>query len=203
MGPTLLPEHPPTTLDPGDRATLLRIAQESILHRLEHHAHLHRALRAGDYSAALQRERASFVTLHLDGELRGCIGGLEAREPLVIDVARHAEAAAFTDPRFPPVSHLEAPRLRYHVSVINPAVPMHVESQRDLARQLVPTVDGLILEEALVLGQPRRATFLPAVWESVPDPEAFILHLKRKAGIPDDHWSEKIKVWRYTVESVE
>ena len=140
--------------------------------------------------------RASFVTLHRQGELRGCIGHLEGVQPLVVDVAENAFAAAFRDPRFPPLAEPELAGLALHISVLTPATELEFESEQDLVAQLRPGIDGLILQEGAA-----RGTFLPSVWESLPDPHQFLAQLKRKAGLPSDHWSERIRVFRYETEA--
>lgn len=149
------------------------------------------------FPAELREPRATFVTLELDGHLRGCIGSLSAGRPLAEDVVENAFAAAFRDPRFPPVTEAERERLAIHVSLLTPAEPMNFGSEEDLLGQIVPGVDGLILEDA-----GRRGTFLPAVWESLPEPWQFLMHLKRKAGLSEHHWSDTVKVWRYRTEVV-
>ena len=149
------------------------------------------------YPEALRALRAAFVTLRRQGELRGCIGGLEAVQPLVVDVAAHAFAAAFRDPRFPPLEERELADLDLHISILNPPEPLAFGSEEELLAALRPGVDGLILEEG-----PCRGTFLPGVWESVCEPREFLRELKRKAGLAPDHWSEAIRVQRYTVEAV-
>ena len=149
------------------------------------------------YPPHLRETRATFVTLRREGKLRGCVGTLEAVRPLVVDVAHNAWAAAFRDPRFPPLEAAEREGLDVHLSILRPAEPLDFGSEEDLLGQLRPGVDGLILEEG-----GRRGTFLPAVWESLPEPRAFLRELKRKAGLPADHWSDTLRAHRYTVESV-
>lgn len=140
---------------------------------------------------------ASFVTLEIDYRLRGCIGSLEPGRPLLVDVAENAFSAAFRDPRFNALRHNEFARLQIHISILNQAEPMAVLSEADLIEQLRPGVDGLTLTDGM-----KRATFLPSVWEQLPDPADFVLHLKRKAGWrPDDYWGPEIIAERYTVES--
>lgn len=150
----------------------------------------------GAYPAALQAERASFVTLTIDHQLRGCIGVLEAIRSLVVDVAANAFAAAFEDRRFAPLAAGEYPRLTIHISVLSPPAAMSFVSEADLLRQLRPMADGLVLEE-----QGYRGTFLPSVWETLPEPREFLRHLKRKAGLPEDYWTASLRVSRYTTES--
>ncbi len=173
---------------------LLSIAAQSIEHGLNHGRPLEPD--PHDYPAALQAERATFVTLQIDGELRGCMGVLEAIRPLVIDVARNAYAAAFEDPRFPPLTRAELPRLDIHLSVLSPWEPLHFESESDLLGQIRPGIDGLILED-----RGRRGTFLPSVWEQLPNPADFFEHLRHKAGLPSGYWSETLRVSRYSTES--
>lgn len=180
-------------LSPDDRQTLLEVAAASIRQGLETGRPLH--VDVAQYSPALQAPGASFVTLTLGGQLRGCIGMLEPIRPLVEDVAENAFAAAFRDPRFPPLSPAEYERLEYHISILNRPEPMQFDSEVDLVRQLRPGVDGLILED-----DGHKGTFLPSVWESLPDPADFLRHLKMKAGLPPNYWSDSIKVQRYTVE---
>lgn len=145
----------------------------------------------------LRARRASFVTLRLEGELRGCVGRLEPVRPLVVDVAEHAFGAAFRDPRFPPVAPHELTGLDLHISVLNPPEPLEVASEEELVARLRPGLDGLVLEEG-----PHRGTFLPAVWQNVRDAAEFVRELKRKAGLAPDHWSPALRVRRYTVESI-
>lgn len=179
----------PELLAAPERARLLEVARASIAHGLEAGAPL--AVAPEGETPALQAERASFVTLEREGRLRGCIGALEARMPLVRDVAEHAFAAAFRDPRFRPLERDELPGLACHVSVLTPATPMEFHDEGDLLAQLRPGVDGLII----ACGR-RRATFLPSVWEQVPTPQLFLAHLKQKAGISGRE-TEPLAAWRY------
>ena len=143
---------------------------------------------------ALAEPAATFVTLTRHGALRGCIGTLEAHRALRDDVIANALAAAFRDPRFPPVSAAEWPTISLEVSRLTPAVPLPVADEADLLRQLRPQQDGIILR----CGQ-RRATFLPQVWDQLPTPREFISRLKEKAGLPAHFWSPDMEVARYTV----
>ncbi|MBL8369119.1 MAG: AmmeMemoRadiSam system protein A [Candidatus Accumulibacter sp.] len=135
---------------------------------------------------------ASFVTLTQDGALRGCIGSLEAQRPLAADVAENAFAAAFRDPRFPPLSERELAHTRIEVSLLAPAEPFPVSSEEDALARLRPGVDGLILSYGR-----RRATFLPQVWESLADPRQFLAQLKLKAGLAADFWHPELTLARY------
>lgn len=187
--------HSTMNIDSETQTILLETAKESISNGLKHHRPP-KEIDTSKYSALLTQPGASFVTLKLNGELRGCIGCLEAYRPLIDDVSRNAYSAAFSDPRFLPLTDDEFPNLEMHISVLNPAEEISFESESDLIRQLRPGIDGLILSEGSLKG-----TFLPSVWEQLPNPEAFLKQLKRKAGLPADYWSDSIRVSRYTTTS--
>lgn len=181
--------HSPSTSAPDPRGQrLIELARDAIL-RGPTHDETH------PREAWLAAPGATFVTLKLDGELRGCIGSLEARRSLGEDVVRNALAAAYRDPRFPPVTVAECERLQVEVSLLTPALPMAVTSEAEALRLLRPGVDGVVLE----YGQ-RSSTFLPQVWESLPDPRDFLAELKRKAGLARDFWDPRLRLSRYTVE---
>lgn len=182
-----------SSLSVQDRATLLKVALMSIHEGLRHRRAL--SINLNDYPEALRVSRATFVTLEIGGQLRGCIGALAAYQPLVQDVAVHAYAAAFEDPRFPELRKEEFPRLEVHISVLSPPEPLQFGSEQELLAQLRPGVDGLILH----FGH-HRGTFLPSVWEQLADPPVFLAHLKQKAGLPTDFWAPEIRVERYTTE---
>lgn len=186
--------HTAKPISASARKTLLEVARQSILYGLEHGSAPR--LDPTSFTSELRGDRASFVTLHRDGELRGCIGHLEAFLPLVVDVSDNAYAAAFQDPRFPPLSKREYADLEIHISVLTPPSPLHFDSEADLLNKIRPGVDGLILEDG-----PFRGTFLPSVWDSLPSPEDFLRQLKRKAGLAPDHWSEQLSISRYETES--
>jgi len=143
----------------------------------------------------LEEVGAAFVTLHLDGQLRGCIGTVEPYRALGTDVRANAVAAALDDPRFPPLTVGELPRTHLSVSVLSPLTPVPCATEAEAAAALRPGVDGVVLEIA-----GRRATFLPQVWDPLPDARGFLRALKRKAGVPEDHWDGQTRVYRYTVE---
>lgn len=146
-------------------------------------------------AAWMDKLGATFVTLRQAGYLRGCIGSLEARRPLLEDVRHNALAAAFDDPRFPPLRPEELARTNIEVSVLSPATPLDFYDERDALAQLRPGVDGIILEWG-----GHRATFLPQVWDELPDPQTFLAHLKRKAGLDETFWSDDLRLSRYTVQ---
>lgn len=150
--------------------------------------------RGGEH-AWLRHPGASFVTLRIEGELRGCIGSVEARRPLGDDVAHNARAAAYRDPRFPPVSPGELARLQVEVSVLSPREPIEAASEAEAVQRLRPGLDGVYLEF-----ETRAATFLPQVWEGIPEPLAFLGELRRKAGLPPRFWHPDVRLSRYTVE---
>jgi AmmeMemoRadiSam system protein A len=152
---------------------------------------------ADNYPQPLQALRSTFVTLRIDGELRGCMGSLEATEPLVLDVARNAYSAAFRDSRFEKLKHSEFSRLDIHVSILSTAEPLSICSEDDLLQQMRPGIDGLTLYEG-----ERKGTLLPAVWTNVPDPRVFLKHLKQKAGLSPHYWSQTVRVERYTAVSI-
>ena len=167
---------------------LLTIARSAIAARLDLHG--------GDEprDAALAQPAATFVTLRCGGDLRGCIGSLEPVRPLGVDVRENALAAAFRDPRFPPLVAQEFDATSIEVSLLSAAERLDVRSAEELAHRLRPGGDGLILEH-----DGRRVTYLPQVWDAIPDPRAFVAALKRKAGWPEGFWSPRMNVFRYGV----
>ena len=161
-------------------------------------AEISRALgvpRAADESASwLTEHGACFVTLTQDGELRGCIGTLQAHRPLLADVKNNAVSAAMHDPRFMPLSVEELDITTVEISLLSPASAMEVRDEADALAQLRPGTDGIVFEYGSY-----RSTFLPQVWESLAQPRQFLAMLKRKAGLHDDFWAEDVKLSRYTV----
>lgn len=183
------------SLSEADRNTLKQVARQAIDYGL-HHSHQSPVIDIAEYPESLRPERATFVTLNLNNNLRGCIGSLQAHRPLVLDVAHNACAAAFFDPRFAPLDQTEFEQLDIHLSILSPAEPVQFNSEADLLQQLRPGIDGLILED-----KGMRGTFLPSVWESLATAEEFLAHLKQKAGLPARYWSNTLTVSRYTTES--
>lgn len=172
--------------------TLLRIARGAIAARLGT-GELARDEDPRD--PRLDRHGATFVTLTRQRALRGCIGTLDAHRPLREDVLYNACAAAFGDPRFPPVTAHEFPALRVEVSLLSEPEPLAFRSEAEALAQLRPGVDGVIL----MFGR-NRATFLPQVWESLPEVEDFMGQLKRKAGLPADFWHPDFTLARYQAQ---
>ncbi len=187
-------KHPTPLAPPDDAGTvLLPLARAAIEERLE--AREPRAAVA-DHPDWLDTPGASFVTLTEGGELRGCIGSLEARRPLGDDVRANAANAALRDPRFTPLTAAELPRVRIEVSVLSPAEPMAARTEAEAIAELRPGIDGVVLDAG-----PRRATFLPQVWQEVPAPARFLALLRRKAGLPTDLWRDSWRLSRYTVRA--
>ncbi len=183
------------SLTKENQQRLLNLAKNSILQGLKIGQPL--KINLADFPRELTEYRATFVTLQIDNQLRGCIGMLEAVRPLVEDIIENAFSAAFKDPRFPRLSKEEFDKLELHLSILTPAEQIIFESEQELIAQLRPNIDGLIIEEGH-----RRGTFLPTVWEQLPDPKVFIRHLKQKAGLDADYWSASIKVYRYKTEMI-
>lgn len=195
------PNGPGVTGQPGlnkdlcreDRETLLQVAEASIRTGLDTGRPLDP--QPEQFAPGLLEPGATFVTLKLEGSLRGCVGSFEAHRPLLEDVARNAYAAAFRDHRFSPLTWDEMKGLEVHISLLTPLIPLSVTDRQELIRNLRPGVDGLLLEDP-----PHRATFLPQVWEALPDPERFLSELFLKAGLSENHWSDTLTFSRYGVE---
>ena len=185
-----MPPSPCIELDRDERERLLEIARRSIRHGLDNGAAASIDLR--EFGARLMRDAAVFVTLLRAGQLRGCVGSLEARAPLAQAVAISAFNAAFRDQRFPVLQADEFDALAIEISVLSPMEPIAAASRDELLAMLEPGIDGLLLED-----RGRRATFLPKVWEKMASPHEFVEHLLLKAGLPRDHWSNSLRVSRY------
>jgi len=156
---------------------------------------LGRPARGPEDDARLQAPGACFVTLTQRGELRGCIGSLEARRSLQEDVKANAVAAALHDMRFAPLRLAELADTDIEVSVLSPMQPIHFDGEADALAQLRPGVDGVVFTHGA-----HRSTFLPQVWDQLPTAGEFMAHLKRKAGLPADFWSDGVRLQRYTVQ---
>jgi AmmeMemoRadiSam system protein A len=183
-----VPAQDPATDEDEKGDTLLKLARAEIGQQLGH------ALPVPPPSDWLRQPGASFVTLTKMGDLRGCIGSLEAHRPLGEDVRANALAAAFRDPRFMPLGREEFNDIRVEVSLLSPTESLTVGSEDEALSVLRPGIDGLIFEYAH-----HRSTFLPQVWEQLPKPLEFLAHLKRKAGLPQDFWAADVRLSRYTV----
>ncbi|MEE8350773.1 MAG: AmmeMemoRadiSam system protein B [Rhodospirillales bacterium] len=176
-------------------ASIVRLAAATILHGLNHGKPLD--VKADDFPAALLETGACFVTLKRAGILRGCIGSAEARRPLFEDIAENGYRTAFKDPRFPALKMDELEGLDMSVSVLSPQTEMNFSDEGDFLSQLRPGIDGLVIED-----NNRRALFLPSVWRQLPDRATFTQHLKAKAGLSKDHWSDTFRAWRFEAGEV-
>ena len=172
----------------GRGEILLAIARAAIARELG------RDERSPEDAPWLHEPGATFVTLRQAGQLRGCIGSLEPRRLLVQDVKANAVGAAFRDPRFRPLELEELDRTRVEVSLLSPLEPIPFQEESQALAQLEPGVHGVTFEYGY-----HRSTFLPQVWEDLPDVHEFIAHLKQKAGLPPDFWDAEVKLARYTV----
>jgi AmmeMemoRadiSam system protein A len=189
----LLEEAAPRVDDRG----LLDVARDSVLHGVRFGRAL--VLQPTEVPEPWREPRATFVTLREpDGGLRGCIGSLEPKRPLASDVAENAFRAAVADPRFPPLRESEVAAIHLHISVLSPLERLGVDSEAALLAALEPGVHGLLLRHHDTC----RATFLPAVWESLPEPARFVRELQRKAGAPAGYWTEGTVAFVYTTRSI-
>ncbi len=182
------------SLTPQDRSLLLQLARQAL--ELGVFGHPLPPLDFENLSARLKAPGASFVTLTIAGMLRGCVGTLEAYQPLVEDVREHAIAAALQDYRFPPVQPGELTQIEIEISRLTTPTLLAFDLPEQLPACLQPGIDGVVLQDGL-----RRATFLPQVWEKLPHPEDFLAHLCQKMGAPSDLWRrKKLDVRVYQVE---
>jgi uncharacterized protein len=168
--------------------TLLAIARAAIARELGRDSH------AAEDASWLQEPGATFVTLRQGAELRGCIGSLEPRRPLVQDVKANAVSAAFRDPRFRPLDAFELDKTQVEVSLLSTLEPIAFQNEQQALAQLEPGIHGVTFEYGY-----HKSTFLPQVWEDLRDMHEFIAHLKQKAGLPPDFWDPEVKLARYTV----
>ncbi len=180
----------------NEKDALLEIAHTSILNGFK--AKRVSVVDISRYSDNLLLPRSTFITLYRNDELRGCIGSLTAQETLVQSVANNAFAAAFQDPRFVPMKQFEFQSVSVSLSILSLAEPILFTSEADLISKIRPEIDGLILQDGL-----NKGTFLPSVWSSLPNPKIFLQHLKQKANLPANYWSDTIEVKRYTTEVIE
>ena len=178
-----------------EQQTLLRMARDAVERGVRGEKLM--PLDESTISPRLREDGASFVTLTTGGQLRGCIGGLEARQSLAEDVRQHAVAAALGDPRFHPVSERELNGIQIEVSRLTRPLPLEYKDTNDLLSKLRPHLDGVILHDGLY----HRGTFLPQVWEKIPDPAEFLSNLCYKMGVSKNLWRNKhLDVLTYQVE---
>ncbi|MBF0218103.1 MAG: AmmeMemoRadiSam system protein A [Gammaproteobacteria bacterium] len=183
-------------LTKSQQQLLLAIAHNAIASELNQPLTKENPLASASEMATLQQPAATFVTLTLTEQLRGCIGCLTPHRPLAEDVRANAAAAAFHDPRFPPLTVAEFAALKINISLLSPDTPLTFRNEADLLQQLRPHIDGLI-----VAAGSARATFLPSVWQQLPQPQQFWQQLKRKAGIAATLPVSQLQVSRYTTFS--
>jgi AmmeMemoRadiSam system protein A len=185
----------PMSLNKENQITLIELARESIQIGLQNSCALKIDLKK--LPDELSKPRATFVTLEILEQLRGCIGMLEAKRPLAEDVVNNAFSAAFKDPRFPPLQPAELQNLDIHLAILSAPTIIDFNSEADLLKQITPGLDGLIIEE-----NGHRGTFLPTVWETFREPQQFLDQLKLKAGLASDYWSDTLTISRYSVELI-
>ena len=180
-------------IDIEEQQQLIALAKSSIEYGIEHQAVM--PLTAEEIPKKFSEERASFVTLRLEGRLRGCIGAIEPIRPLAVDIVHNAHAAAFLDPRFSPLTGIELHGLDIHISILTPPERLEFSSEEDLIAKIRAGIDGLLFEAGDLAG-----AFIPAMWEQIADPKEFLRHLKIKAGLSPDFWSDNIVIHRFTSE---
>jgi len=183
-------------LDAETRGLLLKLTRETIRQSVLHKGAAPKLQVNGSLPRLLRAQRATFVTLKVGGRLRRCRGSLLPHRPLINDIMDNTWKSAFDDPRFPPLTPAEAEQIDLHVSILSTPRRIPATSEAELLRELRPDIDGLILRD----GQ-RQALFLPSVWAEIPDPLTFVRHLKQKAGLRPDHWSQTMEAYRFSTES--
>jgi uncharacterized protein len=184
----------PAQLNQKDRLRLLELARQALEEAVK--GEKLTPLKLEKESDCLQEIGASFITLTRKGELRGCIGALEATMPLAVDVREHAVAAALQDYRFQSVTQDELSEIEIEISCLTAPQRLEYREDKELLCKLRPELDGVILKK-----DNRRATFLPQVWKKVPSPEDFLSYLCHKLGEPPDAWrTQNLEVWVYQVE---
>lgn len=181
--------YQPIKLKSSEKRFLLNLARSAI----EHHLNPGIKLLSGSIPEIVNNNWSCFVTLKKQGELRGCMGALQAYQPLYFDVIEHAQSAAFRDYRYQPVIKDELTFIDIEISVLSSEHPIDFSSEKDFLKQMIPGQDGITIESG-----PHRATFLPAVWDQLKTADEFLLHLKQKAGLSVGAWPDDIKAWRYS-----
>ena len=145
----------------------------------------------------LLNQRGVFVTINKNGQLRGCYGSFVPNNPVILDIAEQAYNAGFNDPRFPKITLDELKDCHIGLSILSIPGPLEFSGESDLLSKIQPNIDGLILKDGR-----NQGLFLPQVWESLKTPEDFLKGLKRKARLPEDHWSETLTILRFTAEKI-
>lgn len=179
-------------MEQAQKQKLLQLARSVLEHRLKGVTPKHKAY----YEKAFEEKRGVFVTLHLDGDLKGCIGHIEAKESIYDNVTYLSQAAAFEDPRFSPLTENELERVEIEISILSVPEKLAANNNIELIKMLRPNIDGVIL-----LTDNRQATFLPQVWEQFPKRENFMTHLCMKAGLDSEYWKfNPIEIRVYQVD---
>ncbi len=175
-----------------DKKYLLELSRKSLRHIFKHNKEYYPD--ENEVTEKLRQKQATFVTLTKDGKLRGCIGKLIAVLPLYKDIIKNTYSAAFSDPRFPQLSEAELKEIKIEISILSKPEKLEYKDYNDLLEKLQKSKPGVILEHGLYNG-----TFLPQVWEEIPDAKDFISRLTKKAGLNDDIWKERPKIFTYKV----
>jgi AmmeMemoRadiSam system protein A len=183
-------------IDAGARKTLLDLAREVVKQAAIDGGQAPRLNIQGTLPRSLNAQRATFVTLSIGGQLRGCRGSVLAHRSLVADVADNAFKSGFGDPRFPPLTQAELAQLEFHISILSSPRRIACASEAELLRALRPDIDGLIIRDS-----GKQALLLPSVWEHLHDPVQFVRQLKLKAGLGAEHWSPTLEAYRFGAES--
>jgi AmmeMemoRadiSam system protein A len=193
--------HPSKQINSKHGQVLVQLARRTIMEKLGQPISTaeDQALTEALTEKVFKKNAATFVTLEIEGQLRGCIGSLIATQSLAADVRQNAESAAFHDPRFAPMSLDEIERVQIEISVLTSPLPLKYDTSSDLVSALCPHVDGVIIKKGMA-----SATFLPQVWAQLPNPADFLTHLCRKAGLDGDAWRDTpLNVSTYQVQYFE
>lgn len=189
--------------EPAEEAHLQDDYQEMLI-KIARHMIIHGAktgklpqLNITNVPRSLMAYRSTFTTITINNDLRGCYGSFSPTQPLVADVAQYAYHSAFKDPRFKPMTMADIKKAELSLSILSIPGPFPVEDEQDLVQKLRPGKDGIVFRDGN-----NQGLFLPSVWESLPEPEEFVKGLKRKAGLPEDHWSDNVQISRYTAEKI-
>jgi len=180
-------------LNDEDKATLLHFSERAVEHAVQYQKPLQ--VDFDRFAPRLCQLAATFVTLSFQGSLAGCIGSLKPTQMLIENVLHNSYSAAFMDSRFGVIQQSQLPDLHIEISVLSSLIAVNANSEQMLIEQLNPGEHGLVIEYA-----GRRSTFLPKVWETLPEKAEFVARLKEKGGLPTDFWSSKIQCHCYTAD---
>ncbi len=183
-------------LSAAERQTLIVTARESIRCGVVEHVEL--SVNPQDHSPNLQGHCASFVTLHIGKELRGCVGSIIASEPLVANVAHSAYAAATRDRRFSPLKVRDLQLISIEISILSPLEELRATTEAEILQQILPHHHGVYISDGI-----HSSTFLPVVWDKLPDRQQFWTALKNKAGLATNSWPANMRALLYTARKIE